>query len=758
MAIAAQTNPSPDHLRRVFGRYVDAPIWVAWEARPHADTDKDPIKVPINASTGFPAKSDDPKTWCAMGKAMAFAQSRGLAGIGVMLGPDPDQNPDGRPDRPFLVGVDYDGALKADGTLMPWAQEMFLGDTYAEVSPSGTGIKAFAVVARRPEGLPDDRDGVKLRLDGIEAPPGVTKRPAVEVYTNRRWFAVTGQTYGTCYQIADMTARLPVLLRHARPAPSATPVPIPGEPDTSFTAQDARDAYAQALTDAQRQGLADTLAARPDLANAMVGIEWQDRSAALFTSADLAKGYRLSFEQFVHGIMASSGSAGSHVRDQPDAFRALARAWERSPQPEPVPSPGPVPVDAQLGDRPGAAPDGYAPGMVADLSILDPINPLGTPYTLPLDLMANPPPLPKFVLANLFPAAPTAFVGTGGVLKSTIWMGLALNMLLSRPVWGQNWWDGGAALMISKEDEKSVMLRRLHDLLHGMNVTERQYRDIIAQRFYIDDWTESGARMVESDRAGNLHATPTVEALIDKYQGRRITLAAVDPMVNFGPGEVHGNDGAAQMMQVAWRLTRGWGGEGACNVSYIHHLSMAAAREEVEDAHAGRSASAIGDNARSVWVLHRHKTDNIHNHVAPTAIPVDAIEAGNVIRLKMAKQSYARRIDEPFWVWRDGNNLRFIDPMSPNEARQASAAIPTRSERERNDRETARLAAIMAALTSAGVQGVTSNEVADSTGVPLRNTREIITQLATEGQITRGPRANTWVMAQSAAPAVNYGF
>lgn len=758
MAYTAE-RPAPSHLRQVFGRYADAPIWVAWEARQHADPTKEPIKVPINPNTGFPAKSDDPSTWGPMGKAMAMTNSRGLAGIGIMLGPDPDQNPDRSHDRPYIVGVDYDGALKADGTLMPWAQEMLLGETYTEISPSGTGIKSFALVSRRPEGLPDDRDGVKLRLEGIEAPPGVTKRPAVEVYTNRRWFAVTGQTFGTCLQIADMTARLPVLLRHARPAPLVTPAPIPGEPDSSFTAQDARDAYAQALTDEQRRGLADTLASHPDLAHAMVGMDWQDRSAALFTSADLAKGYRLSFEQFVHGIMAASGSAGSHVRDQPDAFRALARAWERSPQPEPISNPGPVPANAALGDRPGASADGYAPAMVSDLSILDPINPLGTPYTLPLDLMANPPPLPKFVLADMFPAAPSAFVGTGGVLKSTIWMGLALNMLLTRPVWGRNWWDGGAALMISKEDEKSIMLRRLHDLLHGMNVTERQYRDIIAQRFYIDDWTESGARMVEADKGGNLHATPIVDALIDKYQGRRITLAAVDPMVNFGPGEVHGNDGAAQMMQVAWRLTRGWGGEGACNVSYIHHLSMAAARDEVEDAHAGRSASAIGDNARSVWVLHRHKIENVHNHVAPSIIPIDAIEAGNVIRLKMAKQSYARRIEEPFWVWRDGNNLRFIDPLPPAEARQAAAALPTRTERVRNDRETARIGAVTAAIVGSASAGITVNEIASATSVPIRSVRDIVNQLTAEGQITKGLRPNTWVVMQiPPVQGTNYGF
>lgn len=749
-------QPNADHLRRVFGRYVDAPIWVAWEARPNPDPTKDPIKVPIDANTGHPAKSNDPSTWAPMGKALNLAQRRGLAGVGVMLGPDPDQNPDRRHDMPFLVGVDYDGALKADGTLMPWAREMLLGETYTEISPSGTGIKAFAVVSRRPEGLPEDRDGVKLRLDGIEAAPGVTKRPAVEVYTDKRWFAVTGRTFGQCEQIADMSARLPVLLRHARPAPVATPAPIPGEPDTSFTAQDARDAYAQALTDGQREALTQALLVYPDLAAAMVGTDWPDRSGALFMAADLAKGYRISFEQFVHGIMAATGAAGSHVREQPDPFRALARAWERSPQPEPIANPGAIPEGAQVGDRPGVSGDGYAAAvMPTDLSFLDDINPLGTPYTLPLDLYSNPPPLPKFVLSQLFPAAPTAFVGTGGVLKSTIWMGLALNMLLSRPVWGAQWWDGGAALMISKEDEKSIMLRRLHDLMHGMNVTERQYRDIIAQRFYIDDWTESGARMVEADRGGNLHATPVVEHLIEKYRGRAVTLAAIDPMVNFGPGEAHGNDGAAQMMQVAWRLTRGWGGEGACNVSYIHHLSMAAAREEVEDAHAGRSASAIGDNARSVWVLHRHKIDNAHNHVAPNEIPQDAIEAGNVIRLKMAKQSYARRIDEPFWVWRDGQNLKFINPLSPSEARAASVAAPTRTEREASERSAARHSLIITTLQDAGPGGLTIAELSAQLNLTSRIVRIAVDELKEMGTVMDSPRAHSFKVRPA---STSYGF
>ncbi|MDV7393024.1 hypothetical protein RZS08_16755, partial [Arthrospira platensis SPKY1] len=127
--------------------------------------------------------------------------------------------------------MDYDNALRPDGSLMPWAQDMMLDGTYTEISPSGTGVKAFAVVERRPDGLPGTQDGVTLKLGELEpAVPG--KRPAVEVYTARRWFAVTGQTFrGTdAHRIADMTRRMPVLLRHATPAIPSAPA-IPSDPD-----------------------------------------------------------------------------------------------------------------------------------------------------------------------------------------------------------------------------------------------------------------------------------------------------------------------------------------------------------------------------------------------------------------------------------------------------------------------------------------------------------------------------------------------
>ena len=652
-------------IRDSFGRLADAPVWVAWN-------DVDGRKIPLSPRTGSNASSTDPTTWVPAGQALQYAATRGLTGVGLMLGPDPDANPDGAADKPWIVGVDYDNALRSDGTLMPWAQNLFpAGETYAEISPSGTGVKAFGYLPCRPEGLPEGQDGVKLRLGDVEA-AGEGKRPGVEVYCGRRWFAVTGRVFGGGETLGDMSRRMPGLLANARPAASV--------PSENTSAADAYTAYSQPLTDAERDRANVLLTRHPDLHAAMFGTDWTDRSLALWTAADLAKGYRLDFRAFVHGLMSSAGSAGEHVRSQPDVLRAVARAWDRSPQPTPLDT---VPPVAEWN------PDAVAPVPALDLSMLDVPNPLGAPEVLPADLYSNPPPMPAFVLEGFLPPAPTALVGTGGTYKSTIWMGLAVHMLLARPLWGRHWWEGGSAVMLSREDERSVMLRRLHDLLHGMDVTERQYHDIIRHRLYLDDMTQANVRFVEADRGGNLHLSPAVDAVVDKYRQRGVAMLAVDPLVNFGPGEVHGNDGAAMLMLAGWALSRGLSGEaGRCNTTFIHHISMNAARDEVEDAHAGRSASAIGDNARAVYVLHRHKSTNKHRHIAPPEISTEAIAKGDVVRITMAKQSYARKLHYPLYVERVGSAFKFHEPNPEIITRQeaeADAPVRTPSEQARLD-------------------------------------------------------------------------
>ncbi len=117
------------------------PRWVAWMNEPRGDK---LTKAPYSAP-GRKAKADDPSTWRSRAQAEAVAgritNGKG-GGIGIELG---DLG-----DGWYLAGIDFDTCRTPDGTIKPWAAEVMMRiDSYAETSPSGTGVKVFFLSRRR---------------------------------------------------------------------------------------------------------------------------------------------------------------------------------------------------------------------------------------------------------------------------------------------------------------------------------------------------------------------------------------------------------------------------------------------------------------------------------------------------------------------------------------------------------------------------------------------------------------------------------
>ena len=143
--------------------------WVLWRSVKDPSTGK-LKKLPFQCN-GRAAAVDDPLTWSTFEAVeTALSQNPGrFSGIGFVFAAD----------DPFC-GIDLDNCLTADGQLKPWAQPAAARffDTYAEVSPSHTGIKIWC----------------KAQLAGIGK-----RRPyhdgAVEVYDRGRFFTVTGQAW-----------------------------------------------------------------------------------------------------------------------------------------------------------------------------------------------------------------------------------------------------------------------------------------------------------------------------------------------------------------------------------------------------------------------------------------------------------------------------------------------------------------------------------------------------------------------------------
>ena len=139
--------------------------WVVWRwHRRKGKWDKPPLQT-----NGEFASVDDPKTWCSFDDAKAAFQSGQFDGIGFVLGYVVDEDV-------TYVGVDLDNCRDSQtGEIQDWgAAHLAVLNTYAEVSPSGEGVKALAL-GTLPG--PDRNDSARL---------------GVEMYRGNRYFTVTG--------------------------------------------------------------------------------------------------------------------------------------------------------------------------------------------------------------------------------------------------------------------------------------------------------------------------------------------------------------------------------------------------------------------------------------------------------------------------------------------------------------------------------------------------------------------------------------
>ncbi len=129
--------------------------------------------------------------WGTYTEAQAAADRGGFSGVGVMLSGG-------------LVGIDMDGVVGEGGKIEPWAQKVVdeIG-SYAEISPSGTGVH---VIARADPSV-------------VGAIGRANHAKGLEVYNHSRFFTVTGRQIAG-KGIADATGGVAKLLADEFPSES----------------------------------------------------------------------------------------------------------------------------------------------------------------------------------------------------------------------------------------------------------------------------------------------------------------------------------------------------------------------------------------------------------------------------------------------------------------------------------------------------------------------------------------------------------
>lgn len=176
--------------------------WILWK---FGERDGKETKIPVQPN-GQPAKSNDAATWNTFESVTAAFDEVGFAGIGFVFSADDP-----------LIGIDLDGCRDPEtGKVSDWAREIVVKfATYAEVSPSGTGVKLFCI------GESPFDSGRKIPV--ADAEKIGEKQPAIEVYDRGRYFAVTGWMLRGPSEPTDSRLSLEWLKKKFWPNEPATP-------------------------------------------------------------------------------------------------------------------------------------------------------------------------------------------------------------------------------------------------------------------------------------------------------------------------------------------------------------------------------------------------------------------------------------------------------------------------------------------------------------------------------------------------------
>lgn len=218
--------------------------WVRWKYMPPDKPGGKPRKVPYRVDKNECASPKDPLTWGTFEEAQANL-TRTYDGIGFVFAKD----------DPFF-GFDLDDSLDEDG--YPLEDARIILDkfhTYAEISPSGNGIKGIGRGRIPAEFLPPS---------GSSEPSTGFKVDGFEIYHERRFFTVTARVFpGMPQTCTEANGAIPWFIhnyiepnrRHAPPlvlTPSNTQAVDPGERYKSTVPLDQRLRRAKAWLESEK--------------------------------------------------------------------------------------------------------------------------------------------------------------------------------------------------------------------------------------------------------------------------------------------------------------------------------------------------------------------------------------------------------------------------------------------------------------------------------------------------------------------------
>ncbi|MGD0533507.1 MAG: AAA family ATPase, partial [Methyloceanibacter sp.] len=529
----------PDELKRINN-------WLMWRYLPPKSKGGKWRKVPFQPN-GKPARSTDPSTWATFEECRAAYATGRFSGVGFVF--------DGQPDENGLVyaGVDFDSkAFAGEGSIRiaEWLDRL---GTYLETSVSGEGLHAIAKVNPLASGI---------------------SHGGIELYTSKRYFAMTGRTEGVSRPVVAAPSAFAALAQELQAeskgssGPNVTPTPTSNV--VPFQVPDwAKNGPAPAFVRLPIQSLADGLEPSiEEIRSAVEAIppsaiasepEWMKvaralaHTAAVFnklteplwkildTASRRAPGYneednRRRFDRYIREAL----SCGNAITIATVYHLASAHGWQGTP-----PGLGPSGLAEYTG------PSGGPTGPTGSTGASGPSNNTtsGTgpnagsiPFrAVPVSSLPLVPPKRQWLHGtDLIRGAVTVLVAPGGRAKSTWLLACALACASGRELLGAHVFGGPLrVLCLSTEDAMSEMALRLRAAMKHYGLTDADVPGLYvigADRWGLPLLQADGNRAV-LDRGG-------MDALTAELDCIKPDVLIIDPLITV-MGGVSANENAA---------------------------------------------------------------------------------------------------------------------------------------------------------------------------------------------------------------------
>jgi RecA-family ATPase len=253
---------------------------------------------------------------------------------------------------------------------------------------------------------------------------------------------------------------------------------------------------------------------------------------------------------------------------------------------------------------------------------------------------------PRFIVDVIHPyAAPTLLVGAGGTWKSTIALYEAFHIACGKDLYGMfPVREAGPVVLFLAEDDYDIThwrQKKIAERLLADEFTEDEMKLAYQNLIFVDANALIEFKLITQDKVNEYTITKQAKAFVDYFSSLDVKpkVYYFDPLVYFGLSEAQVNVSEPALMQAVKWMSK----QLEASICLIHHMSKMATRNEIDDAHAGRGGSALGDNSRGVRVINKVK-----DHDA--------------IRMAFAKNSYGKIDHNEIYVERDEFGFKGLTP------------------------------------------------------------------------------------------------